>query len=174
LYEARAYTVPMKSPDDISAIAGLFDSGDVDPGHVCAIIAQTEGDGFARGYFTLAFETLMAARLKVTPERVRETIPVLAIGGTAGLMTPHATLFVRQPAPEAPPVHERALALGVAFTRTLEAEEIGSVSQVMLVAEAVGLALADAGITDPDDVAAVEIKCPQPAPASCPHSVMSS
>lgn len=168
MHEARAYTVPMKSPDDVSAIAALFESGDVEPGHVCAIIAQTEGDGFARGYFTLAFETLMATRLGIAPDRVRATIPVLAIGGTAGLMTPHATLFVRQPAPDAPPVHARALALGIAFTRTLEPEEIGSVSQVMLVAEAVAQAMTDAGIGDPADVAAVEIKCPQPEPAAAP------
>lgn len=168
MHDASVHTVTMNSPDDVSAIAALFDDQVVDPGHVCAVIAQTEGDGFARGFFTQAFETLLAERLGSTCEAVRETVPVLAIGGTAGLMVPHATLFVRRPAPRTHPLHDKALALGIAFTRTLEPHELGTLTQVDLVTEAVTRAMADAGIDSPGDVAAVEIKCPQPDPKSAP------
>ncbi len=110
----------MVAPNDVSGIATLFDQGIVAPEHVRGVIAQTEGGGFARGYFTLALELLLFERLGVPRAEIIETIPIMVIGGTAGLMSPHATLFVRKPATDAKPVHEAALALGFAFTRTLE------------------------------------------------------
>lgn len=166
--EAVVYTVPMASPDDVSEIAALFDAGVVAPGDVRGVIAQTEGDGFARGYFTLALELLLSQRLRITRTDVAETIPIMVIGGTAGLMTPHATLFVRRSVPDAAPTHEAALAIGIAFTRTLEKEELGTAGQALLVAEAVKAAMTDGGIESTDNVAAVEMKCPQPSPESRP------
>lgn len=166
--EAIVFTVSIASPDDVSEIASLFDRGVVEPKDLRAVIAQTEGDGFARGYFTLALELLLSERLDIPHAEVTETIPIMVIGGTAGLMTPHATLFVRRPATDATPIHETALALGFAFTRTLEPEELGTAGQAILVAEAIEAAMADAGIENPEDVAAVEMKCPQPSPESLP------
>lgn len=166
--EAIVYTVPMASPDDVSEIAALFNQGVVAPEELRGVIAQTEGDGFARGYFTLALELLLAERLGVPRRQITETIPIMVIGGTAGLMTPHATLFVRKSVADAKAEFETALALGFAFTRTLESEELGTAGQAYLVADGVKAAMADAGIESADDVAAVEMKCPQPSPASAP------
>jgi len=158
----------MVAPDDVSGIATLFEQGIVAPEHVRGVIAQTQGDSFARGYFTLALELLLSERLGVPRAEITEIIPIMVIGGTAGLMSPHATLFVRKPATDTKPVHEAALALGFAFTRTLEEGELGTAAQAVLVAEAVKAAMDDAGLESADDVAAVEMKCPQPSPESAP------
>ncbi|MBO6783010.1 MAG: ring-opening amidohydrolase [Alphaproteobacteria bacterium] len=166
--ESLVYTVSMAAPDDVSGIAALFDDGTLAPRDVRGVIAQTEGDGFARGYFTLALELLLSERLGVPRAQITEKIPIMAIGGTAGLMTPHATLFVRRPAADPVPQHDTALALGFAFTRTLKEAELGTALQARVVAESVAAAMADAGIESHDDVAAVEIKCPQPSPESLP------
>lgn len=166
--EAFVYTVPISSPDDMSQIAALFDRGEIAPQDVRGVIAQTEGDGFARGFFTLALELLLSERLNIRRSEVSGHIPIMVIGGTAGLMTPHATLFIRRAAPDDRPVHQSALALGFAFSRTLEEEELGTAAQAFLVAETVKAAIKDAGIESPDDVAAVEIKCPQPSATSKP------
>lgn len=168
MQEANVYTVPISAPDDVSGIAALFDSNIVAPADLRGVIAQSEGDGFARGFFTLALELLLSERLGVPRAEIAETIPIMVIGGTAGLMSPHATLFVRRSVPDAQPVHPTALALGFAFTRKLESEELGTAGQAVLVAEAIAHAMADAGIANADDVAAVEMKCPQPKPADAP------
>lgn len=168
MHEAIVYTVRMASPDDVSEIAALFDRGVVAPKDLRGVIAQSEGDGYARGFFTLALELLLSDRLGVPRTEITETIPIMVIGGTAGLMTPHATLFVRRSAPDAQPTAESALALGFAFTRRLEPEELGTAGQAVLVAEAIVRAMADAGIANADDVAAVEMKCPQPRAVDAP------
>lgn len=164
--EAFVRTVPIAGPGDVAPIAALFDEGGVAPDALLGVIAQTEGDGHARAFFSMALELLLAERLGTSRETVRETVPILVIGGTAGLMTPHATLLCRREVPpETQPVLDRALALGRGFTAPLPVDALGTVAQVDAVAKAVAAAMKDAGIESPDDVACVEIKCPQP-PAS--------
>lgn len=163
MYEASAHTIPIDGPGDVEPLAAAFDTGTVAPDDICGVIAQTEGDGYARGFFTMALELLLAERLGIARADVTAKIPVLVIGGTAGLMVPHVTLFCRCEAGDAAPTQERALALGTAFTRALAPDEIGSATQIALVAGAVRAAMADAGIDDAADVAGVELKCPQPA-----------
>ena len=60
MHEAQVHTLPMASPSDVSAFAALFHAGTVDPRHVVALIAQTEGDGHARGYAALSLRLLFA------------------------------------------------------------------------------------------------------------------
>ncbi len=160
MHEARVVTVPMAAPEDVSGVAQLLDAGLVEAGEVVALIAQTEGDGHARGYAALALQLLFAERLGLTREAVFERIPMLMIGGTAGLMSPHITLFLKRPG-AAMAGGDKRLAIGVASTRALLAEEYGTPVQAQLVAEAVRSAMRDAGITEIDDVACVEMKCPQ-------------
>ena len=68
---------------------------------------------------------------------VSARIPMLMIGGTAGLMSPHFTLFVNKPAGRTPATGEPRLAIGVTSTRTLLPEEYGTVGQIELVADGV-------------------------------------
>jgi len=150
----------MASPADVSGVAALFDSGAVDPIHVVAVIAQTEGDGHARSYSALCLRRLFTERLGADESEIRETLPLLMIGGTAGLMSPHFTLFVKKPAVGPGDPATRRLTIGVASTPVLRAEQYGTPEQTRLVAEAVQAAMADAGASS-SDVVCVEMKCPQ-------------
>lgn len=165
MHEAQVHTLPMAGPHDVSAVAQLLDSGTVQAADVVALIAQTEGDGHARGYAALCLALLFAKRLGLALEAVQAGLPMLMIGGTAGLMNPHVTLFVRKPGqrvPDGPP----RLAIGVSSTRELLPHEMGTRLQVQLVADAVRAAMQDAGIAVNADVACVQLKCPQSTLAS--------
>jgi cyanuric acid amidohydrolase len=159
--EAQVFTVPMGAPDDVAGVAALFDAGTVDPAHVVALIAQTEGDGYARGFAAQSLQLLLAERLGLSREAVFARIPMLMIGGTAGLMSPHVTLFVNRSGMHGVADGAPRLAIGVASTRALLPEEYGTPRQVALVTEAVHAAMAEAGMTRPDQVVCVEMKCPQ-------------
>ena len=162
-FEADIVCVPMSSPGDVSQVAALFDSKKVDPAHVVAIMEQTEGDPYARGYATLAMEVLLSERLGLTRKQVFDTIPMMMIGGVGGIMSPHIYLFIKQPG--GTPGKGKRLALGVASSRELKPEEYGTMIQVDLVADAVRRAMKGAGITDSSQIECVEIKCPAMTPA---------
>lgn len=161
MFEAQVHTVSMESPDDVAEVAALFNSGRVDPADVVAVIAQTEGDGYARGYAALSLRLLFCERLGLAQATVFDRIPMLMIGGTAGIMSPHYTLFVNKPSPTSNAGGEPRLAIGVTSTRPLLPEEYGTVTQVDLVAAAVDDAMRKACIATPHEVACVELKCPQ-------------
>jgi cyanuric acid amidohydrolase len=163
LFESSVVCVPMSSPGDVSQVAALFDSKQVDPAHVVAIMEQTEGDPYARGYATLAMEVLLSERLGRSRKQIFETIPMMMIGGVGGIMSPHIYLFIKKPG--GTPGNGKRLALGVANSRELKPEEYGTMIQVDLVAEAVHQAMKDAGISDPSQIECVEIKCPAMTPA---------
>ena len=164
MHEAHVHCVPMASPSDTSEVVRLLDEGHVSAADVVAIMAQTEGDGYARGFAAQSLELVFAERLKMEREEVRQRIPMLMIGGTAGIMCPHVTVFSKRPSTAAPSAQKR-LALGVRSSRVLQPEEYGTMAQVRLVAETVRQALVDAGIEDPRDVHCVEVKCPAMTPA---------
>jgi cyanuric acid amidohydrolase len=162
--ESVVHCVPMASPGDVSQLAALFDNQIVDPRNVVAIMAQTEGDPYCRGYATLATEVLLSERLGIARKQVFDTIPMLMIGGVGGIMCPHINVFVKQPA-TAKPAGGKRMVLGVASSRILAPEEYGTMIQVDLVAETTRKAMEDAGITDASQVACVEVKCPAMTPA---------
>jgi cyanuric acid amidohydrolase len=155
----------MNSPGDVSGVAALFDRGEVDPAHVVAIMEQTEGDPYARGYATLAMELLLSERLGISRRQVFDTIPMMMIGGTGGIMCPHIILFIRQPGSGSGSGRGKRLALGVASSRELKPEEYGRMIEVDLVTEAVREAMRDAGITHASQIECVEVKCPAMTPA---------
>lgn len=159
MMDVNVYRVPMGSPDDVSELEKLIDEGTVNPFEICAIIAQTEGDGYSRGYAALCFELMLSEKMHMSRAEVAARIPMLMIGLTGGLMSPHYTVFTRREV-EAPENSEKRLALGIKITRVLLPEEYGTAVQVKLVAEAVKEAMAEAGITDVADVHCVEVKCP--------------
>ncbi len=159
--EAQVHTVAMSSPSDTLGLERLFASQVVDPAHVVALMAQTEGDGYARGYAALSLQMLFARLLSITVDEAARRIPMLMIGGTAGLMSPHVTLFVKQPTRSDGRPGVPRLAIGVASTPPLRPEDYGTTRQVALVTSAVLRAIEESGMGSPDDVACVELKCPQ-------------
>lgn len=160
------YRLAMSSPEDVSGLQQLLESGTIEAADIVGIIAQTEGTGYARGYTSLCMQLLLSQHLGITPQAVFDRIPMMMIGLCGGLMSPHYTVFTRQ-AVDAPaqPTGDKRLAVGIADTRVLLPEEYGTLTQVRLAAEAVERAIAQAGITSLEDVHCVEIKCPAMTPA---------
>jgi cyanuric acid amidohydrolase len=163
------HKVAMAAPNDVSEMAALIDSGAVDPSRIVALIGKTEGNGgandFTRGYATLSYQMLLAKHLNVSPEEIGQRVVFVWSGGTEGVLSPHATVFTRAPAQGASEAGPR-LALGLAVTRDIKPEEVGSMAEVETVAGAVRQALKEAGITDPADVHYVQVKGPLLTPAS--------
>lgn len=157
--DVGVFRLPMSGPDDVSELAFLIKNGEIVPEEICAIIAQTEGDGFARGYSALSFQILLAETLKMTREEIWDRIPLLMIGLTGGLMSPHYTVFTRKES-SVPNPGDKRLAIGVKNTRVLLPEEYGTLTQVHAVARAVKDAMVEAQVDSLQDVHCVEVKCP--------------
>ena len=159
MMDVNVYRLPMGSPDDVSALEKLISDKTIDPMEICAIIAQTEGDGYARGYSAQSFELMLSEKMRMSRKDVAARIPMLMIGLTGGLMSPHYTVFTRKLV-DFKPKEEKRLALGIKITRELLPEEYGTKTHVLLVAEAVKAAMLEAGIDAVEDVHCVEVKCP--------------
>lgn len=159
MMDVNVYRLPMAGPDDVSELEKLIDSGEITASEICAIIAQTEGDAYARGYSMLCFKLLLSEKMNLSGQEVLDQVPMLMIGLTGGLMSPHYTVFTRKEV-EGEESEEKSLALGIRTTRVLKPEEYGTLTQVHLVAEAVREAMEEAGIESIEDVECVEVKCP--------------
>ncbi len=157
------WKVGMSAPDDTSELERLIQAGKVDPGAIVAFIGKTEGNGgasdFTRGFATLAYQLLLARHLGRPVAEIGETVAFVWSGGTEGVLSPHATIFTREPGGDAPDGQPR-LALGIAMTRDIRPEEIGTMAQVGEVADPVRRAMADAGIDEPREVHYVQVKGP--------------
>lgn len=161
------HKVLMNSPSDVSGLDRLIEAGTVDPKELVASIGKTEGNGgandFTRGLATLSFCLALARRLGISPDEVAKRIAFVWSGGTEGVLSPHATLFTRS---EANPAKDKRLAIGIAVTRDLAPEEVGTMVEVREVAAAVRKAQAEAGITSASDVHYVQVKGPLLTPAA--------
>jgi cyanuric acid amidohydrolase len=153
------YKIPQASPDDISGLDALIKAGTLNPGHIIAILGKTEGNGcvndFTRGFATQTLKAYLGQALG--PEAAKEIVYIIS-GGTEGVLSPHLNVFTRQPsAPDALP--HRGLVMGVSRTPPFAPAEVGSLTMVNAVAEAVNVALAQAGLLS-EQVSFVQIKCP--------------
>ena len=158
---AQAFKVGMRAPDDVSDAAKLLDSGAFRAEHVAAILGKTEGNGgvndYTRGLATLSFQLLLAERTGQKVEAIARRVPIIWSGGTEGLMSPHATIFTREPDRGTPSGGKR-LAVGTAYTRDVLPEEFGTAVHARVAAEGVSAAIKDAGIESPADIHFVQIK----------------
>ncbi|MDQ0472025.1 ring-opening amidohydrolase [Labrys wisconsinensis] len=161
------HKVLMNSPADVAGLERLIEAGEVAPAEIVAVIGKTEGNGgandFTRALATLSFALALARHLGITPDAVAKRIAFVWSGGTEGVLSPHATVFTRSAAPAAA---SKRLAIGIAATRDLAPEEVGTMVEVRLVAEAVRRAQAEAGIADAADVHYVQVKGPLLTPAA--------
>ena len=163
------HKVAMAAPNDVSELAKLIDSGEVNPAQIVALIGKTEGNGgandFTRGYATLSYQLLLAKHLGITPAEVGVRVAFVWSGGTEGVLSPHATVFTKTAATGGSAGAPR-LAMSVEATRDIPAEEVGTMIQVREVAAAGRRCLAGAGIADPREVHYVQVKGPLLTPAS--------
>lgn len=157
---ARVARLPMAGPDDVSGIAAMFADGTLDASALVAILGKTEGNGcvndFTRGFAVQSLRALLGQHL--APDALAR-LPMVMSGGTEGGLSPHWTLFWVEQS-DTPATGEKALALASRITRPLHPSEIGRQAQAEAVRIGVLEAMEDAGITGPEDVHYVQVKCP--------------
>jgi cyanuric acid amidohydrolase len=163
MQRVEVHRFPTSAPDDVSGLAGALASGLIDPGHVIAVLGKTEGNGcvndFTRGFATASYAGLLASRLGVARADVERRVQFIMSGGTEGIMTPHVSVFVRREVADGRRPG-KGLVAGIASTRPIEPEELGTLAHVREVTLAVERGMADAGIAGAGDVHFVQIKCP--------------
>lgn len=154
----------MSSPDDMSQFENLLNEGEIKAEHVVCIIAKTEGNGrvndFSRPLAHRAFRRVICDHAKKSVDEVEGSVAFVMSGGCEGIMSPHATVFVREPSDRVNNDGAKKLTFATANTRKLLPEEIGTLTQVDLVATGVKQAICDAEIESIDDVHYVQVKCP--------------
>jgi len=154
--------VPLHSVSDASELAALIDEGVLEAGRVVAVIGKTEGNGGVNDYTRIiadrAFREVLVAK-GAPVEQVRQ-VPIVWSGGTDGVLSPHATVFATLPEGAVEPSDEPRLTVGFAMGERLLPEDIGRSAMISKVADAVGVAMERAGITDPADVHYVQTKTP--------------
>ncbi|WP_340026322.1 ring-opening amidohydrolase [Paenibacillus sp. FSL K6-1096] len=162
MMKCSVFKIPAGAPHDMSGLQLLIEDGRLRPEEVVAVLGKTEGNGcvndFTRGYAVMALKGFFAASAKGGAA----DISYVMSGGTEGVLSPHFTVISRsgQAEPSGSGGGQKSLAVGVARTRDFRPEELGRLTQVDEVADAVARAVLDAGIVSPADVHFVQIKCP--------------
>src|SRR5215831_14605833 len=155
MHRVEVHRFATSSPDDTSGLARALDAGTIDPANVIAFLGKTEGNGcvndFTRGFATTSYAALLALRLRTSPTEVEKRVQFIMSGGTEGIMTPHVSVFVRRDVPGGRR-QGKGLVAGIASTRDIEPEELGTMAHLREVAATVQRGIEDAGITDPADV----------------------
>src|SRR5580700_826841 len=158
--------IPTKGPGDVSGLINLIEAGKIVPASILAILGKTEGNGgvndFTREYAVSALSFALAPYVGLSPHDVEQKIAFVMSGGTEGVLSPHITVFARtvMEGRSATGIAGKRLSIGIAQTRDFMPEELGRCAQIDETARAVHVAMADAGIEDPQDVHFVQIKCP--------------
>lgn len=157
------YRVSMRGPGDMSGLEKLLQDEAFAASEVVAILGKTEGNGgvndFTREFASSAFCRALAPYLGCLPAEVEHRVALVMSGGTEGVLSPHATVFVRRRVDIKAGKGPR-LAVGVAQTRAFLPEELGRAVQIEETARAVREAMRDAGINDASKVHFVQVKCP--------------
>ena len=164
MWEYSAYKFPMSAPDDVSGLVDLLSSGAFGAHEVVAIIAKTEGNGrvndFSRPLAHRAFRDVLAEHTGLALREVDQSVAFVMSGGCEGVLSPHATIFVRKRRHRAKAGNQKRMSCALASTRELLPEELGTRVQIELVAEAVRQATVEASIESIDDVHYTQVKCP--------------
>lgn len=153
------YKIPQSSPNDVSGLDALLQSGTINPAHIIAILGKTEGNGcvndFTRGFATQTLKAYLGEKIGI---KAAQQIVYIMSGGTEGILSPHLNIFTRQAS--LPDAQSRwGLVMGISRTRSFSPDEVGSLAMIETVAKAVQSALDEAGLV-PENVHFVQVKCP--------------
>jgi len=163
VFDTQVVKFQMSGPEDVSGLAEAVAEGRIQAADIQAVIAKTEGNGrvndYSRPYALHSFEDYMMEMLGLSRTEVQGMCAMVMSGGCEGVMSPHAVAFSKTDVGEAEGPGEKRLSMGVAFSRELLPEELGTMAQVDLVAEAAAEALERAGVDSLDDVGYVQVKC---------------
>ena len=155
--------VLLQKVTDASGLEELIEKGVFTADQVIGVVGKTEGNGGVNDYTRLLADRAFREVLVEKGTRGRDAvsqIPLAWSGGTDGVLSPHATIFARIPASQAPVTDEPRLSVGVAMSEQILPEEIGHIEMVEKVAAGVRKAMDAAGISDPADVHYVQTKTP--------------
>ena len=162
--QAQVFRVPMASPDDISGVVELIDSGRCGAEDVVCIMGKTEGNGcvndFARGFSNFVLADYFGRCLGISREETGERIALIMSGGTEGVMSPHFTVFAKSPEGGGGGNGEKRLAMASGHTRDFLPEEMGRMAQVRETAAVVRRLMGEAGIEGAGDLHFVQVKTP--------------
>jgi len=157
----KAFKLGMGAPDDVSEARKLIEAEVFKAQHVVAILGKTEGNGgvndYTRALATQCFQLLISEKSGRSMIDIAKKVPIIWSGGTEGLMSPHATIFVKE-AGEENKTGEKRFTVGTAYTRDMAPEEFGTLAHVQAAAQGVKEAIQDAGIEEPADIHFVQIK----------------
>ena len=153
--------IELKTVKDASGLEACIAKGQFSADEVIAVIGKTEGNGgvndFTRILADEAFRRVLLEQGKRSEVQIAK-IPMVWSGGCDGVLTPHATVFASNRTTG--PTSKSRLAIGTAMSVELLPEDIGRPAMVEKVADAVRVAMKDAGINDPKDVHYVQTKTP--------------
>src|SRR5690242_21704022 len=94
--------IATRGPGDVAGLQDLIAQRRIDPKTILAILGKTEGNGgvndFTREYAVAALCAALAPRLGLPSDSVEQQIAFIMSGGTEGVLSPHITVFTRQPA----------------------------------------------------------------------------
>src|SRR5262249_11995492 len=111
-YRTDTFRIAMAGPAHMTGLAALIGDRARDPLHIAAILVKTEGNGgvndFTREYTCATMAATLAPYLRATNAEVERRIAMVVSGGTEGVLSPHATIFARVPAPIMPGVNGQA------------------------------------------------------------------
>lgn len=157
--KVELFKIPQRSPDDCTGLEQLIQAGAIAPEQIVAILGKTEGNGcvndFTRGFATQTLKHYLSRWLSA--DALGNIVFVMS-GGTEGVLSPHLNVFTRQPDPP-DAVPRLGLVMGTAKTRPFQPHEIGTLTMISVVAEAVAEAIAQSGCP-PEHIHFVQIKCP--------------
>jgi ring-opening amidohydrolase-like protein len=140
--------IEIKSVMDASGLSELIEQGRFKADEVVAVVGKTEGNGgvndFTRILSDQAYRAVLMNGTRV--EALVKAVPMVWSGGCDGVITPHATIFAETPKRGAK--GKARLSIGTAMSVDILPEDIGRPAMVEKVAEAVRLAMKDAGIKD--------------------------
>jgi cyanuric acid amidohydrolase len=169
------HRISMDHPGDVSGLGRLIDDGAVSPEAIVACIGKTEGNGgandFTRALATAQVTGLLSRALQLPGPEILERVALVWSGGCEGVLSPHMTVFTREPAGSLPVttaaqsgIGAERLAVSVQRTRSFLPEEVGRTTEVLEVAGAVRRALDELQVA-PSAVHYVQVKGPLLTPA---------
>lgn len=174
--KVELHVIEQFAPDDLSGLSALVDSGEIELNTVVAVLGKTEGNGcvndFTRGFTNHVLSEYFKGALG---EEKAAKIVLIMSGGCEGVMTPHLNIFT---AVESDQKIEPTggLAVLTGKTRDFAPEEIGRVTMVRVVAEAISDLLTEGKISI-EDLHFAQIKCPlidSEAFKNCPQNLVTN
>src|SRR5580658_7764082 len=100
------HRISMDHPGDVSGLDRLIDDGEVSPEAIVACIGKTEGNGgandFTRALATAQVTGLLSRALQLPGPEILKRVALVWSGGCEGVLSPHMTVFTREPAGSLP------------------------------------------------------------------------